>query len=107
MLTCPRTASTPYAPKYRVYRTGYTPDVRVMVCHPSSCPIHNPCCFASRLRHIFNHAKKGLMQLREVCLFRRPVVHLSVDVDGVFAVPRRAHVRIPEPLKIGWLATRL
>src|SRR5690348_2762763 len=98
MLTCPGATRTPDSPEYWIYRTGYTPDVRVMMCHPSSCPIHNPRCLPSGFRHLFNHSEKGLMQLGEVGLFSRPVIHLGIDVDGVLAIPGRLDALVPHSL---------
>ena len=59
---------------------------------------------ASGLRPAFGHAlhkrEQRLTALRKAKPFCRPVVHLQVDVDGVFAAPRRVHVRIPDALEI-------
>ena len=40
------------------------------------------------------------MTLGQITDFRRPVVHLGIDIDCVFAVPRRQHLLIPDPLQI-------
>ena len=40
------------------------------------------------------------MQLGEVGRFRRPVVHLRVDVDRVVRAPRRPHFFVPDALEV-------
>ena len=45
------------------------------------------------------------MALRKIANLRRPVVHLNVDVCGVFTFPRRFERVIPDSLEIGGLRT--
>ena len=45
------------------------------------------------------------MQFSKIGFFSRPVIHFSIDVDGVFAIPWRItfyHSKFPA----GWLAVR-
>ena len=61
--------------------------------------------FAAGYRHIFYHLQKWFMQFSQICFFCRPVIHFSIDIDSVFAVPWRTAVycsRFPA----GWLAGR-
>ena len=44
------------------------------------------------------------MAFRQIANFSRPIVHLSVDVDVVVAVPRRIHVFAPQALQVCWQA---
>ena len=46
------------------------------------------------------------MQLSQIRGFGRPIVHLRIDVHGVFAVPWRKQMLIPDPLKVGRLSSR-
>ena len=41
------------------------------------------------------------MALGEIARIHRPVVHLQIDIDGVFGAPGRGEVRIPYSLQ-GW-----
>ena len=47
------------------------------------------------------------MKLGEICDLCRPVVHLHIDVGGIFAVPRRVQAIGPYTLEIGRLSARL
>ena len=47
------------------------------------------------------------MTLAEVCHLGWPVVHLGIDVDGVFAVPRSMHAPVPYTLQVGSLSAGL
>jgi hypothetical protein len=47
------------------------------------------------------------VHLGKIGLFRWPVIHFRVDVDGVFAVPGGFVGIIPDSLEIGWLTARL
>ena len=55
-----------------------------------------PAWLAQRLDVVEQRA----MRLREIGHFRRPVVHLQVDVEVIVAVPRGAHTVVPQPLQI-------
>src|SRR5437588_542356 len=44
------------------------------------------------------------MAFGQVANFCRPIVHLGVNVDGVFAVPGRLELVVPEALEVGGLA---
>ena len=46
------------------------------------------------------------MTLGKVRRFRRPVVHLGVDIDRVLAFPRRRHQGIPDALQVCGLRSR-
>src|SRR5688500_1124198 len=105
VLAAPTSTCTPNSPKDRINRTSYTPDVGIMMRHPAPCAIHHACRFSSRLRHILNHVEKGLMQFCKVSFLSRPIVHLRIDVNRVFAVPRWFHLIVPNSLKVGRLTT--
>jgi len=52
---------------------------------------------------LLDHGDERLDAFAEVGFFRRPIVHFGIDVDGVFAAPRRVHAVIPQPLLVGGL----
>ncbi len=47
------------------------------------------------------------MQFSKVCFLRRPVVHFGIDIDGVFAIPGRKQLIVPDALQVGRLAAGL
>ena len=52
---------------------------------------------------ILDHGDQGLDGFGQGARFRRPVVHLGVDVDGVFAAPGRVGALVPNALEVGGL----
>ena len=57
-------------------------------------------------RQVVHHAHQRLHALGEIGRLRRPVVHLRVDVDGVFRAPGRRHLVVPQALQVGGLSAR-
>ena len=55
------------------------------------------------LVNLADEFEQGLVQFRQVRHFRGPVVHLKIDVRGVFRVPRWEHLVVPDTLQIGWI----
>ncbi len=45
--------------------------------------------------------------LERFVFFRRPVIHLRIDIDGILTVPWRIQLVIPDTLQGGGLAARL
>ena len=101
MATEPRRAHRPETRLGTVYRTCDAPLVCVVVQHPAFHAIH----IASRLLALFvylaDELEQGFVQLCQVGDLRGPVVHLEVDVRGVFRVPRREHLVVPKTLQVG------
>src|SRR5690606_31393693 len=98
MLARPSATGDPRTPESSVYRAAHPPDVGVVMRHPTACAIHDAGCFFSCLRQFTNHLKERLMQLCEIRLLCRPVVHLGVNVNRVLTVPRRVHLIVPYTL---------
>ena len=69
--------------------------------HPAVGTIHITRRLLTLLVTLANQFEQGLIQLRQIRDFRRPVIHLQVDVRGVFRIPRRKHLVVPEALQIG------
>ena len=83
-----------------ILRRTVSPDVRVVMSHPASCTVHFRCNLATVRNHSLYQFKKRKMQLRKSGVFRRPVIHLRVDVDRIFAVPHGRETIVPNTLKI-------
>src|SRR5699024_9818637 len=56
-------------------------------------------------RSFFFHMYSWLVHFREVGQLGRPVVHFSIYVKRVFAIPGRLRILIPYPLQVSWLGT--
>ena len=96
-----------HAPRGAVDGTCDTPEVCVMMGHPSLTAIHLLSCDGTSLTEVLDHREEGLLRLRKITHERRPVVHLGIDVDGVFRVPGRVDLIVPDTLQIGGLSTWL
>ena len=72
-----------------------------MVGHEAPGTVHAPGCLPAARQHPQDMVEQGQMLLGKVQRFRRPVVHLRIDVDGVLTVPGRGKGRVPEALQIG------
>ena len=82
---------------------GVPPDVGVVVRRPAARAVHRRRGPRAGDRQITDEREERLVQLGEVGRFRRPVVHLGVDVDRVVRAPRRPHVVVPDALQVGGL----
>ena len=103
----PGTAIRKHAPLRSIHRTRYAPDIGIMMSHPATATIHFPSRLCSRYAQILNQRIQRLRGIGEIRYLGRPVVHLRIDVDGVFAVPRRISAVIPNTLQVCRLSTRL
>ena len=103
----PSTTIRIHTPEGAIHRTSNAPDIRIVVCHPTIASIHLLGSHSTRLTQVFNHRKERFGGLRQVAHLSRPVVHLSIDVDGVFGIPRSIALVVPYALQIGRLTTRL
>src|ERR1044072_6207548 len=96
----PGAARGPEAPEWAIDRRCLSPQIGVVMAHPTARAIVN----SSRPRTILNElryqSQQWLMTLRQVRRFDGPVVHLRVDVDGVLAFPRWRHEVVPDPLQV-------
>ena len=86
-----------------VYWSCDTPLVGIVMQHPTIGTIHLACCLTTCHADLTNQAEEGFVQLCEIGDLRGPVIHLQIDVRGVFRVPRREHLLIPDTLQIGWV----
>jgi len=74
--------------------------IRIMVTNGPAAAVHDAGGVASVFRHFFDQIKEGAVQFTEVGDLCGPVVHLCVDVDGVFRIPRRNELEIPDALQV-------
>ena len=96
-----------HSPCRAIYGTCDTPEVGIVVCHPSTAIIHLLCGDGSRGTQVVDHVEERHLRLSEVAPECRPVVHLCIDVNGVFRVPWRIHLVVPHALQVGGLSARL
>ena len=86
-----------------VYGTRDAPLVGIVMEHPAVGTVHVAGGLTARLGHFADKLEQRAIHLREVADLRGPVVHLEVDVRGVFRVPRGEHLVVPKTLQVGWI----
>ena len=99
----PGAAEGPHAPEGAVDGGGAAPEVEVVVGDPAGGAIHLLGGAGSALGGFGDEAVEGLGALGEVAGEGRPVVHLDIDVDGVFRAPGRGGFFVPNALEVGGL----
>ena len=57
--------------------------------------------FAPRCQLALHQVEERQVALAQVGRFRRPIIHLDIDVGVIIGVPGRAVVVVPQPLQIG------
>ena len=96
-----------HSPCGTIHRSCNTPQVGVVMCHPTRTVVHATGCFSTRYAQVANHREQRLLCLCQVTHIGGPVVHLGINVDGVFRVPWGIHLIVPYALQIGRLTARL
>jgi len=93
-----------------VDRCSTPPEVSIVVDHPTIAIVVFPCHRSASFRTLLNQPEEWLVAFREVGDLCGPVVHLSIDVDGILAAPGRFQVLVPDPLEVcrsgAWTAGR-
>ena len=107
MLGSPCATIWPHSIISAIHRSGNTPQIGVVVGHPSLCPIKHLGCFGTCSGKVVDKREQWIVTFREICHFGRPIVHLGIDIDGVFTVPRGIHTAIPHSLQVGCLSSWL
>ena len=74
-------------------------DIRIMVGHKAPCAVHAFRHLPSVGHHSFQQCKQRQVALGQIAAFRRPVIHLRIDIDGVFRSPGRSKILIPKSLQ--------
>ena len=103
----PSTTCREHAPCSTVNRTGNTPQVCIMMSHPTWAFIHHTGCFGSCHTQIANHREQRFLCFRQITNQCRPVVHLGINVDGIFRIPWSILLVIPYTLQVCRLSTWL
>ena len=103
----PRASGGEHSPLRTVNGTGNTPQVGVVVGHPSAAVVELAGRCGSRDAQVLHHREEWHLRFCQVGDVGRPIVHLGIDVDGVFAVPRGILLVVPDALQIGRLTSWL
>src|SRR5678810_134697 len=98
MLAQPATAVAPCTPKCSINSAVDAPNVRIVVCHPTSRTIHFLCSLPPCCRQLLYHPDQWLVHFRKIGFFCGPVIHLSINVNCVLTVPWRSNLIIPNSL---------
>ena len=70
------------------------------MCAEAAASVHFRRSHAATLADALDQVDERQMKLGQVHDLGGPVVHLRIDVDGVFAAPGRPGVRTPDALKV-------
>ena len=101
MLAEPCTTRHPDAVIGCIDRCRASPEVGIVMQHPTGCIVIFFCRLTTGLRQLFDHLEHRFMCRRKVEQLRRPVVHLSVDICRVFTAPWWYQQVVPDALQIG------
>ena len=107
MLRQPCASIRPHTEISGIDGTRDAPDVGIMMSHPTLCPIEHTRCLGTSMCQVVDHREERFVTLAEISHLSRPVIHLSIDIYGVFAVPGSIHAAIPHSLKVCRLSARL
>ena len=103
----PGAACREHTPSGTIHRSGDTPQVGIMMSHPTTAAIHLLRGHSAGFAQIINHREQRLCGLAQITDIGNPVVHLGIDVNRIFRVPRRIHLVVPHALQISGLSTGL
>ena len=76
------------------------PDIGVVMTHRSPASVHTAGGNSAVLPHALDMVVKGRAALGQILHKCAPVVHLGIDVNGIFSAPRRPHILVPDALEI-------
>ena len=88
------------------HRSGVSPDIQVVVAHPSVKSIDFPGCFPSILCCPADQVKERFLTFAQVASLSHPVIHLRVDINGIITAPGGTHPVVPDSLEVCTLASR-
>ena len=83
---------------------GAAPEVEVVVERPAAGAVMFLRGDAAGFAEFFEGFEERIVALGEIGALGGPVVHLGVDVAGVFGIPRRIEGIVPDALQVGGLA---
>ena len=104
MLAEPSAADGPHAIFGRVHRRRAAPEIGVVMDHPAAAVVIGLGGLRAGLGEVLDQPEQGLVAFGQIADLGGPVIHLQVDVDGVFAAPGRQECLVPDALEIGRLA---
>ena len=85
----------------------YSPNIGVVMKHPTICSIHDTCRFVPRLADVLDKREEGSGEFREIGHFRWPIVHFQIDIGSIFRIPIGKHLIVPYSLQgrrlVAWL----
>ncbi len=100
----PGASQGPHPEPGRIDRSRPSPQVDVVMRHPAVAAVVDSGRLGTGDGDVLDHVEQRLVALGQIADFRRPVVHLGVDVDGVLAAPVRNDRFVPNALEVGGLA---
>ena len=103
MLAKPGATNRPHPESCRVDGRRPSPEIDVVVSYPPAAAVVRSSCLGTRSRDVSKEVEQWLMAFGEITHFSRPVIHLRVNVDRVFAAPGWGNGVIPNPLEVGRL----
>ena len=83
---------------------GLAPQGGVVMGHPTTGSVHALRRLATRYGQFLNHTEQRFVAFGQIGQLGRPVVHFSIDVDGIAAVPGRDGILVPDALQVEGLA---
>ena len=76
------------------------PEIGIMMEHPAITIIVVPGRDPAGFHTFIDQVKQGIMAIGKIHHFRRPVIHLRVDIHRVFTAPRRFKLLVPYSLQV-------
>ena len=82
-----------------VLRRAVSVKISIVMCHKATTAVHPARNTPSVLPHPPDQIKECRVAFRQCADLCRPVVHFRIDVDRIFAVPRRHEILVPDTLQ--------
>ena len=74
-------------------------NIRVMMRHKPAASVHFSCYASAILPYLLQKGKKRHMTVGEIAALHVPVIHFSIDVNRILAVPGRCEILVPKSLQ--------
>ena len=97
LVNCPQARSTD--------RPCCPPNINIMMSDPTTAMIQILSCFTTINSNFLDHIHQGQMTFRQVCRFNRPIINLSITINGPIGTPSRLYVFIPDPF-VNWMVEK-
>ena len=86
--------------RIHILRTAVSIDIGIVMAHGSPAAIHSLRHIPSSFLYRMNQVKKRFMECGQITDFRRPVIHLQIDIRRIFALPTGTKLMIPNTLQV-------